>query len=292
MSPPLLYNSESSSTSGNLAVFSINNLDERVMEFLNQDVYKNSLILGLILEGGFDKLLDNKVLQIYQNAFGEIEGVGYFGKKNFFYAVTYEAMAYFAEIIAKQPKGSLILCEEECCEKFFRLIALHNRKVNSYCLENLMISNVNHKDLPKTNFLRFANENDFQLVLKANAEIIQLERGYNPLETQKSDYEESIANLLRKRKSMIWRENDELICKIDIGVITPKVVYLEGIYVSPNYRGKGVGFQCIQEVKNMFMKNDVSLSLLVKNDNHSALNLYKKLDFTNYCRFNFAYLQS
>jgi ribosomal protein S18 acetylase RimI-like enzyme len=231
-------------------------------------------------------------LQIYQNPFGEIEGVGYIGKKNFFYTTTYEALAYFTEIISKQPKGSLILCGEEIYDKFSRLIALYNREVGTFCLENLMISSKNHQDLPKTNFLRFANENDYQLILKANAEIIHLERGYNPLETQKKDFEESIANLIKKRKSMIWRENDDLVCKVDIGVITPKVVYLEGIFVSPNYRGKGVGFQCIQEVKNMFMKNGVSLSLLVKNENHSAVNLYKKLDFTNYCKFNFAYLSS
>lgn len=292
MSPPLLYHSDTSSNSGKFSLFSFKNLDEKVLDFLNQDVYKNSLILGLILENGFDKLLNKKILHIYQNVFGEIEGVGYFGRKNFCCAKSYDALVFFAEIISQQPKGAIILCEEESSSKLHQLIGLHNRTVSTYCMENLMIARENQTDLPKTNYLRFAHEKDHHFVLNANAEIIHLERGYNPLETHKDDFIESIYKLIRNRKTLIWSENDELICKIDIGPITPQVVYLEGIYVSPFYRGKGIGFQCLQEVKNMFMKNDVSLSLLVKNDNHSAVNLYKKLNFYNYCNFNFAYLQN
>jgi len=56
--------------------------------------------------------------------------------------------------------------------------------------------------------------------------------------------------------------------------------HLGFMYVKPEYRGKGINKQIIEEIKYLAEANDVNeLRLNVYNDNHSAIRAYEKAGF-------------
>ena len=54
-------------------------------------------------------------------------------------------------------------------------------------------------------------------------------------------------------------------------------VWIEDIYIEPEYRGRGIGTKFIHRVKEIYP--DKILRLETEHDNDAALNLYKKIGF-------------
>jgi predicted GNAT family acetyltransferase len=268
-------------------------LREEVMKFLAQDFIQNTLIIGLIEEKSFEKLLTEESLLIHKNLANEIDGVAIIGKKNLFYSKSDEALVHFAQKISTQPKGAIILCEESVSQKFFSFLTEFNSEFNSFCQEILMVApNIQLPPNQTKRNLRLIADEDLEFVLQANAEIIESERGYNPLIEHPQEYINSIKNLIQQKKSYIWEKDNELIFKVDLPIKSSTFVYLEGIYVSPKYRRQGIGYLCIQEIKNSLIDNNSSLLLLVNTENKGAIHLYKKLGFTKHCQFSFSSLKN
>ena len=58
------------------------------------------------------------------------------------------------------------------------------------------------------------------------------------------------------------------------------MTYLEGVYVSPKYRGQGYATTCITQMCDYLLAHTASVSLLVSEDNQAARALYDKAGFT------------
>ena len=58
---------------------------------------------------------------------------------------------------------------------------------------------------------------------------------------------------------------------------------IDGLYVDSGYRGKGVAKALISKAEEWAKRNDVQYVYInVLEENTTALNLYKKLDFNNF----------
>jgi predicted GNAT family acetyltransferase len=53
---------------------------------------------------------------------------------------------------------------------------------------------------------------------------------------------------IEKGRTFVVFENGKLIFKVDVMSETEDVVYLEGFYVAPEYRGRAVGSKCLAKV--------------------------------------------
>ncbi len=77
----------------------------------------------------------------------------------------------------------------------------------------------------------------------------------------------------------MWIENGCLIFKADVVSDTPEVVYLEGIYVNPEERQKGIGFRCLSQLSRRLLAHTRSLGVVVNEQNAGAIKLYQRAGF-------------
>ena len=76
-------------------------------------------------------------------------------------------------------------------------------------------------------------------------------------------------------------EQDQLIFKADIISDTPEVVYLEGVYVHPEYRRQGLGSKCLTQLTRGLLNQTRAISLLVNQERRQAQEFFKKLGFVS-----------
>ena len=74
-------------------------------------------------------------------------------------------------------------------------------------------------------------------------------------------------------------ENGKLIFKADIVTDSPEVIYLEGVDVHPEERGKGYGLRCISQLNATLLKRAPSIVLLVNEMNKAAQSFYQKAGY-------------
>lgn len=71
----------------------------------------------------------------------------------------------------------------------------------------------------------------------------------------------------------------ELIFKASLSAISPKVAQIEGVFVAPAWRGRGVGRRALSEMIRELLLTTERVSLYTDADNHAALALYRRLGF-------------
>ena len=82
----------------------------------------------------------------------------------------------------------------------------------------------------------------------------------------------------RIQQGRVWVaiENGRLEFKADVVSETPEVVYLEGVYVSPEHRGNGYGSRCLTQLTNHLLERTKSVCVLVNETNSAAQNPISK----------------
>ena len=75
-------------------------------------------------------------------------------------------------------------------------------------------------------------------------------------------------------------KNGQLVFKTDIIADTPEAAYLEGVYVSPEERGKGIGRNCINALGCILLQHTKAIYLFVEQDNTRTTSFYLNLGFS------------
>ena len=75
-------------------------------------------------------------------------------------------------------------------------------------------------------------------------------------------------------------ENGRLVFKADVIADTSQASYIEGVYVRPEERGKGLGGRCVKELGNILLKRTQAIYLFVETQNSRTKSFYLKLGFT------------
>ncbi len=89
--------------------------------------------------------------------------------------------------------------------------------------------------------LRLATVDDLAIVMSVHAQIALEECGADPMKVDPAGFRLRTLRRIVQRRVWVWAERGRLIFKADIAASTSKVIYLEGIYVNPEERGKGHG---------------------------------------------------
>jgi predicted GNAT family acetyltransferase len=74
-------------------------------------------------------------------------------------------------------------------------------------------------------------------------------------------------------------QQERLVFKADVMANTPDVIYVEGVYVAPEHRGKGVGLECFSRLTSYLLRDRESLCLLVNEQNLGAHAFYRRAGY-------------
>jgi predicted GNAT family acetyltransferase len=94
-------------------------------------------------------------------------------------------------------------------------------------------------------------------------------------------YSERVAELVRGGRSYVRLDSRGIVFKTEIGAVTPEVCQLQGVWVRPDQRGRGLGTAGVAAVVADVLANVApTVSLYVNDYNYRALRTYERCGFT------------
>jgi uncharacterized protein len=256
--------------------------ESEVLSFLSLRPVHTVVMKSFIIDNGIKSKLNRGEFYGYRNAAGNLEGVALIGHSTLVEARTDNAMLAFA-ITARRSATpiKLIMSDGEAAESFWKYFSVNSSEPRLRCTEELFELRFPFLVTKCTRELRFATLEELEPIAEAQAEVALLESGVDPMVSDREGFLKRVAKRIEQDRIFVVVENGALVFKADVVARTGDVAYLEGVYVHPDYRGQGIGSDCLREV-GLRLLNDVQNVCLLSNvEFKSAHRSFMKAGFRN-----------
>lgn len=267
-----------------------NDRDE-VMRFLNTKPVHTIAMSSFINDNGIESPANRGSFYGYRGNDGKFEGVALIGHTTLIEAHSTEAVRAFAFEAKRGIKPiNLVMASDVVARTFWLNYAGSLRKPRISSSEILFEIGfpfpVQHSEWQ----IRNARPEELLTVARAHADVAILESGIDPLLTDMDGFLSRSLDRIKKGRTFVAVENGELIFKADILAETSDVAYLEGVYVAPELRGRGIGSKCLAKLNLMLLDRFHNICLLSNVDHRSAHICFEKAGFrrTGVCTALFA----
>lgn len=254
---------------------------QEVLGFLAQRPVHTVVMTSMIHDNGIESGQNRGNFYGYRNADGTLEGIALIGHTTLVEVRSEEALIALA-LTAKESEIPLhiMMSDGDSIESFWDYYSGGTKNPRLVCSERLFEIKYPVKVREFVPGLRLATEAELMPVAEAHAEIALEESGVNPMEKDREGYLNRV--LRRINQGRTWAVVDDegkLVFKADIVAETPDVSYLEGIYVHPDYRGKGIGANCLSQLSRNLLEKVKHVCLLSNEDFQNAHRTYQKAGF-------------
>ena len=249
------------------------------LEFLANRPLHTVALAGFIKDHGIVSPLNRGTFYGCRNRRGELEGVALIGHATLMETRTDRALQAFAEIARECKSTHMIMGEKERIDEFWSHYREHGQEMRLACRELMMELTWPLQVREGIPGLCPATLAHLDLVMPVHAQMAFDESGVNPLETDAEGFRQRYARRIDQGRSWVLVEDDKLVFKADIIAETAEVVYLEGVWVSPEKRGSGYGLRCMSQLARTLMADGKSIALFVNDENKEAKNFYQKAGF-------------
>jgi predicted GNAT family acetyltransferase len=128
--------------------------------------------------------------------------------------------------------------------------------------------------------VRPARFREVDLVLPAAAAMFTEEIGVPPFRGSDSVYRQSLEALITRGHTFVRVENGEVVFKADVGSVAGGVAQIQGVWVAPAHRGKGMAAPAMAAVVEQVQAGIAPVASLYVNDfNAAARAAYKRVGF-------------
>lgn len=262
------------------AVHPLTNGDEsEVLAFLDARPLHTVIMVGFIRDNGLVSPLNRGRFYAYRNRQGELDGVALIGHATLIEARNEAALAAFARLAYNCPHARLIVGQKQRIQRFWNFYSQEGVVPHQLCSELLLEQRWPIKVHERVPGLRLATPDDIEQAAAVHAQMAFAETGINPLEKDAQGFCSRVARRIEQKRMWVWFEADRLIFKADIVCETPRAFYLEGIYVSPQERGKGYGLRCLSQLSYILLLRTDRLCLLVNRENRQAYTFYQRAGY-------------
>lgn len=233
------------------------------LAFLAKRPVHTVVMTSFINDHGIESQLNRGKFFGYRNTRGILEGVALIGHSTLVEARSEKALRALA-IVARtsQTPIHLIMSNGKDAESFWQYYTDGLRKPRLTCTELLFEVNFPFLVQKCKWELRNAAIEELEQVAEAQAEVAFIECGVNPMEKDREGFLKRVARRIEQKCIFVVTENGKLVFKADIIAETSDVVYLEGIYVSEEYRGQGVGSSCLAKLSLNLLSRVQNICLL------------------------------
>lgn len=126
--------------------------------------------------------------------------------------------------------------------------------------------------------VRPARERDLDALLPAAAHMFTHEIGYPPYTGSSRGYRWSLAAMVRRGHTFVVVERDEVVFKADIGSLALGYAQLQGVWLTPRWRGQGLATAMMAAtVEQVFALGVRGVCLYVNDFNHAARAVYESV---------------
>lgn len=229
------------------------NIDESLrtetLAFLAERPVHTVVMTSFIHDNGFDTELNRGTFYGYRNEAGRLEGVALIGHSTLFEARTemaIEALAFTAR--TSERPIHLIMSSGDAAERFWdhynTTAAAPRLRCEEVLFEAAFPLAVQNCEWD----VRTADKADLVELAEAQAEVAFIECGVDPMARDREGFLKRVLRRIEMGRVFSVKIDGKLAFKADIIAETPEAIYLEGIWVAPEFRGQGMGSECLSEL--------------------------------------------
>jgi predicted GNAT family acetyltransferase len=262
-----------------------------VMAFLSERPIHTFGMAGFIRSNGIVSSHNHGEFYACCNDEGELEGVALIGRYILVETRSDAAIEAFAHLAQDCRTAHMLLGEQDQVETFWEYYADGGQSQGLYCREYLLEQRWPVEVKPAVPGLRLATIDDLDLIVPAHARIAFDESGIDPLQVDPEGFRQRCARRIELGQSWVLIEDGRLIFKAEVVSDTPEIIYLEGIWVDSQDRGRGIGARCMSQLSRNLLLRSSSVCLLVNEKNRSARAFYEKAGFKLISYYDTIYLE-
>ncbi|HWS90767.1 MAG TPA: GNAT family N-acetyltransferase [Pyrinomonadaceae bacterium] len=267
--------------------------EAEVVEFLSGRPVHAVNLLGLIADNGLVSPHNRGTFYGCRDERGRLEGVALIGHATLFEARTPRALRAIALAAQTRPSLHLVLGEAGPVADFWRHYRAEGQPLRLACRE--LLFQLDREDLKgegeAVEGLRLATSEDLPLVMPAQARMVEDESGLDPRLTDPEGFRRRCERRIDRGRTWVLTEGGRLVFKAEVMAEAGGVVYLEGVYVAPDERGRGTGLRCLAHLTRGLLRRATSVCLLVNERNESAHAFYRKAGFRFDCHYDTIFLR-
>ncbi len=234
-----------------------------VLNFLRQRPVHTVVMMSLINDNGLESELNRGKFYGYRSDDGELEGVALVGHTTLVEARSEKSLKAFAQSAkTSETPIKMMMSDGKNIESFWHHYSDAMTAPRLTCEERLFELSFPFFLRPSVWNIRAARESELEIVARAHAEVAFEESGVNPLETDREGFLNRTLRRIRREKTFVVFDGDKFVFKADIVAQTDDVIYLEGIYVAPEYRGRGIGSECLSKLGAQLLEKAHHICLL------------------------------
>lgn len=253
---------------------------QEVLSFLTVRPVHTVVMTSFIHDNGIDSPSNRGRFFSYRNAAGQLEGVALIGHTTLVEARTDDAVVALA-LKARESETpiNIMMSDGDSIESFWQYYSNENQQPRLVCEERLF--EIKHPVLVRDEVpgLRLASADELLPIAEAHAEVAFEESGVNPLHKDRDGFLKRVLRRIEQGRVWVVFDGEKLVFKADVIAETSDVMYLEGIYVNPEDRGKGLGADCLSQLSRVLLEKVQHVCLLSNVDFQQAHNAYLKAGF-------------
>jgi ribosomal protein S18 acetylase RimI-like enzyme len=253
--------------------------ENEILSFLAEPTLTNVIMSGFIRDNGLVSQHNRGRFYAYRNERDEIEGVALIGHTVLFESTSERAVSAFAAIARCEPVKHLLMGEHDAVERFWKCYSDERQSPRQVCPVLFLRHHAPFNQQQQVLELRPAEPNDLEHVVRAQAAMAFETSGVDPLQKDPLGFRQRYLRRIDKKRVWVLMKDGRLVFKTDVIADTPEATYIEGVYVSPDKRGKGLGRSCVSELGRIFLERSKGVYLFVENDNTRTMSFYLKLGF-------------
>lgn len=262
-----------------------------VLTFLSARPLHNVALASLVLDNGLESVLNRGRFYACRGQHGALEGVALVGHTVLFDARTDDAVRALALAARGRERKHLLMGEAEPVERFWHFYAgdaglppRFKRRVHMLERSGLF------DDGEAVKGLRPATLSDLSFVMSIQAEMVAEESGTNPLESDRLGFHVRCARRVERGRVWVCVVEGRPVFKADVIAETREAAYLEGVYVSPELRGRGFGSRClVQTCRAIHRAGTKAVCLFADERNERARRFYERAGFSHASQYLILY---
>jgi len=253
-----------------------------VSEFLAVRPVHTVVMKSFIQDNGLESADNRGKFYGYRNAAGMLEGVALIGHTTLLETRSENALMAFAIIAGtSETPIHILMSDGNTTETFWQYFAKENQKPRLVCTELLFELNFPFLVQDCKWDVRQGKADEIDQIAEAHAEVAFIESGVNPLEKDREGFLKRTLRRIEKERTFVVFDNGKLVFKADIVAETSDVIYLEGIYVAPEYRGQGVASSCLSKLSLELLNRVQNICLLSNVEFKNAHRSFLKAGYKN-----------
>lgn len=251
-----------------------------VLSVLSTPSLTNVIMSGFIRDNGVASPMNRGRFYACRNERNELTGVALIGHTTLFAAFDDDAVQAFASLARENSSNHLLMGEHNAVRQFWTNYAVDGESPRLVHPVLFLQRSAPFKEDRLFEGLRLATRKDLEEIVLAQAAMAFETSGVDPLAKDPAGFCERYVRRINKNRVWVLMKDGRLIFKVDVTSESPDVAYLEGVYVSPEERGKGLGRSCLQAIGNILLERKKAIYLFVEQENTRLQSFYFDLGFS------------